>query len=175
MNILTPTLERNFYKFYENVNGGYLQNSSWASHDIKTSWSKDGNLLSLQIDDENFFPFVKDGKLMKKTEIDQRYWYHYCRARNALARHRRALKIYLGQESAPVTPVGRFVYQSYYQSSIDNVERELTKEGTPKFSGHRGRYVKETAKTLALMKEYNDKLEIWENEEIRLRKALFGE
>lgn len=140
----TPAITKSGdYIFYQDVNGGYLGNGRCANHSIVSTWSKDLKLISLTIDDKPAF-------------TDE---YHKNRAKFAKNRHLKWLKIYLGLEKEIKPTIKRYIYREYYDWPIQEGERELTKKGTPKFSGHNVPYTEYTKEKWAIADNYNKKLE----------------
>lgn len=154
----TPTItDEGYYEFFQSVNGGYLQNSTYAYHNIVSVWKKDLTLVSLTIDGADGF-------------TDN---YHKNRAKCAKNRHLKWLKIYLGLEKETISKKERFIYRDYWEAELQECEIELSKKGTPKFSSHNTPYVKYTKELWKLAEEYNKKLSEWKTLKNTISKQLF--
>jgi len=154
---LTPTLkEDNLYYFSEEVNLGIVNGSFPSYATIYSVWNKNLSLVNIKVQNDDFTPcFVNKESGYEKA-------FHYNRAKLAINRHLKALKVFLGIEKPKEVKKKDFIATGH--SPFDELHFErlpLTQAGKPNLR-ELGRYInsitEETPRLREIAEEYNEKL-----------------
>ncbi|MFA5398073.1 MAG: hypothetical protein WC346_18820 [Methanogenium sp.] len=154
---LIPTLkEDGLYYFSEEVNLGIVNGSVPSYAIIYSVWNKDLSLVSIKVQYDDFTPcFVN-----KESGFENEF--HYNRAKLAINRHLKALKVFLGAEKPKEVKKKDFITTGYFPfDSLHFETLPLTQAGKPNLR-ELGRYinsiVEETPRLREIAEEYNEKL-----------------
>jgi len=154
---LIPELkEDGNYYFVEEVNIGIINGSCPSYSRICSVWNKDQDLISITVDHDDFTSHFVNKKEDLKAE------WNYNRAKLAINRHKKALRIFLGIEKPVELKRKDFITIGYFfQGELDFINLPLTKEGNPNLR-ELGRFtnsiVEETPRLREIAESYNEKV-----------------